>query len=90
MNGSEFVRELRKTHPDLPVMVISGLEEAESEYAGLNVRFLLKPLLPDLLLCQPARSALSRNAQIVALRRCRFSYAIPRRANIAVTYVTPM
>jgi len=50
MNGAEFVRELRKTHPALPVMVISGLEDAEPEYAGMNVRFLHKPLLPDLLL----------------------------------------
>ena len=30
MNGADFVRELRKTHPTLPVMVISGLEEAEA------------------------------------------------------------
>jgi CheY-like chemotaxis protein len=29
MSGAEFVRELRKTHPTLPVMVISGLAEAE-------------------------------------------------------------
>jgi len=50
MNGAEFVRELRKTHPDLPVMVISGLDDAEPEYAGMNVVFLHKPLLPDLLL----------------------------------------
>jgi len=50
MNGSEFVAELRKTHPHLPVMVISGLEEAEFEYEGMNVRFMLKPLSPDLLL----------------------------------------
>jgi CheY-like chemotaxis protein len=50
MNGAQFVRELRKIQPDLPVMVISGLEEAEQDYAGLNVRFLLKPLSPDLLL----------------------------------------
>jgi CheY-like chemotaxis protein len=50
MNGAQFVRELRKTQPDLPIMVISGLEEAEQEYAGMNVRFLLKPLSPDLLL----------------------------------------
>jgi len=50
MNGSDFVRELRKIQPHLPVMVISGLEEAEFEYAGLNVVFLLKPLSPDLLL----------------------------------------
>jgi CheY-like chemotaxis protein len=50
MNGAQFIRELRKLQPDLPVMVISGLEEAEQEYASLNVQFLLKPLAPDLLL----------------------------------------
>ena len=50
MNGAQFIRELRKLQPTLPVMVISGLEEAEQEYAGLNVQFLLKPLSPDLLL----------------------------------------
>jgi CheY-like chemotaxis protein len=50
MNGSEFVRILRTTHPRLPVLVISGLEEAEQEYAGLNVTFRMKPLLPDHLL----------------------------------------
>jgi CheY-like chemotaxis protein len=50
MNGAQFVRELRKLQPSLPVMVISGLEEAEQEYAGMNVQFLLKPLPPDILL----------------------------------------
>jgi DNA-binding response OmpR family regulator len=50
MNGAQFVRELRKTHPTLPVMVISGLEEAMDEYEGLGVLFLLKPLPPDQLL----------------------------------------
>jgi len=50
MSGSEFVRELRRTHTDLPVMVISGLEDAEAEYAGMNVVFRLKPLLPEKLL----------------------------------------
>lgn len=50
MNGSRFVRELRKARPHLPVFVISGLEEAEDEYAGLDAHFLLKPLPPDLLL----------------------------------------
>jgi hypothetical protein len=34
----------------MPVLVISGLEEAEAEYDGLNVTFRLKPLLPDNLL----------------------------------------
>jgi len=36
--------------PSLPVIVISGLEEAEEEYDGLDVRFLVKPLPPDQLL----------------------------------------
>ena len=50
MSGSQFVRELRKIQPDLPVMVVSGMEEAEPEYEGMNVVFLLKPLSPDLML----------------------------------------
>lgn len=50
MSGVEFVKALRQTHPALPVLVISGLDEAESEYAGLDVSFRLKPLLPDHLL----------------------------------------
>jgi DNA-binding response OmpR family regulator len=55
MIGVEFVRELRKSHPDLPVLVISGLEEAEDEYAGLGVLFRVKPLLPDHLLASVHR-----------------------------------
>lgn len=50
MNGSEFVTELRRLHPHLPVLVISGMDEAEEKYAGLDVLFRLKPLLPDHLL----------------------------------------
>ena len=55
MNGSEFVRELRKTHLKLPVLVISGLEEAEDMYHDLNVLFRLKPLMPDHLLASVHR-----------------------------------
>lgn len=47
MTGSAFVRELRKTFPGMPVMVISGLEEAEVEYEGLGVTFRMKPLMPE-------------------------------------------
>ena len=50
MNGSEFVRQLRRIKPTLPVLVVSGLDEAEAEYEGLNVVFRLKPLPPDNLL----------------------------------------
>jgi DNA-binding NtrC family response regulator len=50
MTGADFVRSLRQTHPKLPVLVISGLEEAAEAYAGLDVTFRMKPLLPDNLL----------------------------------------
>ena len=55
MTGSDFVRELRKTHADVPVLVISGLEEAEEQYVGMNVLFRMKPLLPDHLLASVHR-----------------------------------
>ena len=55
MNGAEFVRHVRDFAPDVPILVISGLEEAEEEYAGLNTHFRLKPLLPDNLLASVHR-----------------------------------
>ena len=62
MNGAEFVRELRTMMPSMPVIVISGLEEAEDEYEGLDVRFLLKPLPPDQLIAN-VRSVLQVEQQ---------------------------
>ncbi|HUQ49335.1 MAG TPA: response regulator [Terriglobales bacterium] len=43
MNGVEFVRGLREFDSSMPVIVISGLQEASEEYDGLNVRFQMKP-----------------------------------------------
>jgi DNA-binding NtrC family response regulator len=65
MSGASFVEALRRTHPVLPVMVISGLEEAEDAYLGMNVAFRLKPVLPENLLSsvhrllQPAEDRLA-------------------------------
>jgi CheY-like chemotaxis protein len=47
LNGAEFVSKVREFSPDVPVLVISGMEEAEAEYEGLDTHFRLKPLLPD-------------------------------------------
>ncbi len=55
MTGAEFVRALREERKELPVLVISGLEEAEEEYRGLNVQFRLKPLMPENLLASVQR-----------------------------------
>lgn len=50
MNGVEFITAARPVVPNTPVLVISGMAEAEAEYEGLDVHFRLKPLLPDQLL----------------------------------------
>lgn len=47
MNGPELVRLARQLLPDLPVLVLSGLVDAEAEYADLQVCFRLKPLPPE-------------------------------------------
>ena len=47
MNGPEFVAELRRRGYTLPVVVLSGLPDAESAYQGLDVIFRLKPFDPD-------------------------------------------
>ncbi len=63
MNGVEFITAVREFAPHIPVLVISGLAEAEAEYENLDVHFRLKPLLPDKLiacvqsLLQPSPSA---------------------------------
>ena len=46
-NGADFVRELRKANDWVPVIVLSGLAEAEPEYHGLNVVFREKPVPPQ-------------------------------------------
>jgi CheY-like chemotaxis protein len=46
-SGAVFVRQLRELGTEIPVIVITGLAEAEEEYAGLNVTFLHKPCPPE-------------------------------------------
>ncbi len=45
-SGAEFVRQLRQIRPSVPVIVITGLPEAEAEYEGLGVIFRQKPFPP--------------------------------------------
>ena len=48
--GAEFVRALRLVNPGVPVIVISGLSEIDTEYQGLNVSFLSKPCPPQIMI----------------------------------------
>ncbi len=49
-SGAVFVRALRDVKPEIPVMVVSGMPEAEDEYQGMNVVFRAKPLPPPQLI----------------------------------------
>ena len=45
-SGATFVRALRQLKPKVPVIVISGMADAEEEYEDLNVFFRTKPCPP--------------------------------------------
>lgn len=45
-SGAVFVHRLRELKPGLPIIVISGMAEAEDEYEGLDVVFRTKPCPP--------------------------------------------
>lgn len=55
-SGDVFVRQLRKFGPSVPVLVISGMDEAEPQYAGLGVIFLHKPCAPEDLIAEVERA----------------------------------
>lgn len=56
-SGATFVRELRRFRPTVPVLVITGMDEAESEYADLGVIFLHKPCAPEEMIAQVREAA---------------------------------
>jgi DNA-binding response OmpR family regulator len=61
-SGADVVRQLRHSHPDLPVIVITGMPGVEAEYEGLDVHFRPKPCPPAELIalvraCTQARAA---------------------------------
>jgi len=45
--GVSFVQRLREADPDIRVVVMTGMSEAEAEYRDLNILFLKKPCPPD-------------------------------------------
>jgi len=59
--GTGFVRQLRQINPTIPVIVVSGMADAEEEYTGLNVKFLQKPCFPPELI-RTVRTAMAEQA----------------------------
>ena len=46
ISGAVFIEQLRSLKPGIPVIVISGMAEAENEYEGYDVLFRTKPCPP--------------------------------------------
>ena len=63
MNGPEFVTEIRRLDATIPILVLSGLPSAESDYEGLSVVFRVKPFPP------PELIALARDLIADCLRQ---------------------
>lgn len=61
-NGAELVRQVRADGIATPVIVLSGLPDAEPDYDGLDVVFRRKPL-PPLELIDLVRSSLDGSAR---------------------------
>ena len=60
--GAELVRQIRVLDTWLPVIVLSGLPEAEAEYQGLAVVFRSKPFPPSELI-ELVRASLEKGAR---------------------------
>jgi len=45
-SGAAFVHLIRDLRPGIPIIVISGMAEAEDDYEGLDVTFRTKPCPP--------------------------------------------
>ncbi|MFZ0314199.1 MAG: response regulator [Candidatus Korobacteraceae bacterium] len=60
--GLGLVQQIRTIDKWIPVIVLSGLPDAESEYQGLDVMFRPKPF-PPLELIELVRSSLGRSAR---------------------------
>jgi CheY-like chemotaxis protein len=61
MNGLELLRALRQSHPDLPVILVTGVPNVEDEAAALELgvlRYLTKPCSRREL-CEIIRQALA-------------------------------
>lgn len=66
IDGAEFVRRLRAFDPYMPVIVVSGLPDAEDAYLGQGVIFLLKPCEPEDLIALVKTALAARPHNIVA------------------------
>jgi len=58
MNGAELTKHIKTTHPDIPVLLISGLNEPPSD-AAVAEGFISKPVGPETL-CEEVAALLSR------------------------------
>ena len=61
LSGPRLVKTIRAIRPGIPVIVITGLPGAVTEYAGLRIQFRQKPVSPPDLIAL-VRSTMSKAA----------------------------
>jgi DNA-binding response OmpR family regulator len=47
LSGPNLVREIRKVKKQVPIIVLSGLPDANADYDGMDIIFRQKPILPQ-------------------------------------------
>ncbi|HYF38916.1 MAG TPA: response regulator, partial [Gemmatimonadales bacterium] len=71
VNGREMADQLRITHPDVPILFVSGYPGAEIERRGLRLQegmYLQKPFTPEAL-ASAVHGTLQRSRQAVSSRQ---------------------
>jgi len=61
-SGADFVRDMRRSNPSMPVIVLTGMLTAEAEYCDSDVTFRAKPVPPAELI-QVLRAALAQRGR---------------------------
>lgn len=59
-SGSRFVKALWERRKNLPIIVLSGMAEAEEDYIGLDITFRSKPIQPAELISLASELSVSK------------------------------
>jgi DNA-binding NtrC family response regulator len=83
MDGLEVTSRVRKAHPDVPVVIITGFgtEANESRAKELGVAgFLRKPLTPEMIIENAERAMREREEMLEAIRKSALAMMAPAAA----------
>jgi CheY-like chemotaxis protein len=92
MDGLEMTSRVKKSHPEVPVVIITGFgtEAGERKARELGVAgFLRKPLTPEMIIENAERALREREETLEAIRRSALALMAPAAATATATAVSP-